>query len=97
MEHVMRNGIPIPVIAGILRLSEKGVKDLSELEGLLELKLLKKLYLGDNQLHSLPEWLGQLQSLQWLYLQNNQLQALLDSSANTTFKELKKKGISIQS
>lgn len=76
LECVLLKGKPMLVIGGVLTLSEKGIKDLSEIKGLYKLKLLKSSYLDINQIQSLPESIGHIQSLKILSLYRNQLKTL---------------------
>ena len=69
-------------------------------ESLLELKGLRDLYLGDNQLDELPHWLGRIRGLRMLSLGRNQISALpnmldcwtLEDSLETSPRALRRPG-----
>ncbi|MFX1236141.1 MAG: SMI1/KNR4 family protein [Promethearchaeota archaeon] len=80
-EWIECKGEKIPVIDS-LYLSNKNIKDLSEIKGLFKLKSLHKIDLRSNQLTTLQESIGNLTPLKELELYNNQLTSLPESIGN---------------
>jgi len=81
-EFVEHKGKKVICIKGILDLSGRKIKDLNEIKGLFSLTSLKRLYLHNNQLSSLPESIGNLISLRRLDLSTNKLTIIPDSIGN---------------
>lgn len=80
-------GERIPVIKNSLFLNERGIEDLSEVEGLFELDSLERLELRENDLKELPADLDNLSSLKELDLRANQLTTIPKSIGNLTSLE----------
>ncbi|MBN1802173.1 MAG: hypothetical protein JW891_11740 [Candidatus Lokiarchaeota archaeon] len=75
-EFVVLNGNKIPVVNGMLDLSNREISDLKEIEGLYKLNSLRYLNLFNNKLEKLPASIKNLKSLQEINLMINRLESL---------------------
>ena len=70
-DWVEYKGERIPVIDDKLSLKSLGIKDLSEVKGLFQLKALENLDLSDNKLNKLPKAIDKVKKLKEIDLRNN--------------------------
>ncbi|MEJ2280116.1 MAG: leucine-rich repeat domain-containing protein [Candidatus Lokiarchaeota archaeon] len=72
-QFVKYNGKQIQVINGSLDLRNNGIKDVNDIEGINNLKSIQELYLDNNQLITLPNWIENFTSLLKLNLKGNEI------------------------